>query len=464
MKVEGVIASVVIVRACVSITQDGVKSLGSSPRLSSENNNDQDDYDTSVLFDSGMICPDSRFNQSIACPRAVSVGPKGSVRRYDECLANISSSVDSKDIAWEEGIEKHVIGGKRREKGNDGVEYYQDFMKTFSDGVRVHVVNTIQRYSTAEDSWSTHGDRCPIHSDDLGDIEDSIRRMAERSNRVDGFIYFADDTSTWGHVTKYLLEDSQEEYHGKSTYLFATRSETYEEHYYGPKKLRKNLLEGLATSYLSQLADVYVPMHDSLQYFNITNERSHLYQSSLANAVGIYGATIPFMKRYKRVEMQHLGQFLSGWHQCPLATLDTVFPAANTPPVSFTDPTIRYDIDIHKFSNFISYIGCDRDVIAASRHTMAGNATLESLFSHGLPTSPSLSKMIPVLGRSEAPLISILGSTKSFSGKLQSLRDHFVKNAAAESALVESWGVSQEEVMESAEVLSNMVDRLGVSQ
>jgi len=429
--------------------QDAVKrNLGTLSKHSTRGQDIHDTYDESVLFDSGeSVSTPSSIN---ACPRSISVGSKGSVRRYD----GNEDSGDRAGIAWDGPIEQHTLTRKRG--GTQVGEYYQDIMKQFSDGVRVHVVHTMQQGGREEHSWSTDGARCPVDADELEDIEESIRKVAESSNRVEGFLYMAEDTSVWGHVSKYLLEDSQEEYHGRSTYLFATRSATSVTH----KNERRDILEGLSFSQLSQLVDLYVPMDDSLGHLKRVDSHSHVYQSSLSNAVGIFGVMIPFMKKHNALEMHRVASHLTGMHQCPLASLDMIFPTLRNTTVSFTNQIPRYDVDDNRISNMISYLG--HDGVLQCRDDMI-HRTLSSSFSQGLPVLEPISQLVPGIPPrdSEVPLISVLGSTKSFGGTLESLRNALTSNAS--QSLMDSWGVSREDMMESAEVLDTMADRLSSS-
>lgn len=386
------------------------------------------------------------------------MGPKGSVRRYHgDRHSDAAADDDGSGVAWDGTIEQHTWG--RGQHAPNSVEYYQDFMKVFSDGVRVHVLNNLQQGGAEESCWSTHGERCPIYSEDLEDIQDSIRKSAERSNRVGGFFYFAQDTSVWGHISKYLLEDSQQEFHGRSTYLFATRSESGFHAFRSNK--RKGLLQGLAVAHLSELVDLYVPMHDSLRYFRRPQPTYNLFQSSLVNAMGIFGSTIPFMKKSQGLEMHYVASLLTGRHQCPLASMDLILPTYGNVTIPVTDHQLRYDIDKGERYDFISNLGNSNGNAILHQAKSVGSGCLEaSSYPEGLPLNDSISEMLPGISGDDSSLhlTSILGSTTSFAQTLTSVKDQFVMDAAP--SLCESWGVSKEDVMESAEVLTNMAEKL----
>lgn len=426
-----------------------MKRSGTESGVASEDKYARDTYDASVLFDS--INTNLSWGQNER-PRSISVGPKGSVRMYN----GGEDPRDGPGVAWDGPVEHHVLQGGNCDVGN--VEYYQDFMKTFSDGVRVHVIHSMQRGGREENSWSTHGERCPIQSDELEDIEDSIRKVAEGSNRVDGFLYFVEDTSVWGHVSKYLIEDGQEEYRGRSTYLFATRPDTglHEK----STDARHSLLHGLAISQLSQIVDLYVPMHDSLGYLKRSQSQSHLYQTSLSNAMGIFGASMPFFKKQGRVEMHRVASHLTGRHHCPIVSLEMIFPTLNNKSVCFTDQSIRYGDDRNRIADFISYLQHDGTLQVGDDMFQR---TMSSSSSCGLPILPPMSQLVPGIPsrNTQLPMISVLGSTRSFAGTLDSTRNALLKNAS--SPLLESWGVSKEDIMESAEILETMADAIRTS-
>eukprot|EP00889_Picochlorum_renovo_P008338 jgi/Picre1/35368/NNA_002830.t1 len=137
--------------------------------------------------------------------------------------------------------------------------------------------------------WSNVDGECLVRQPDVEEIEDSIRRVAERSDSLAGFMFFVDDTSLWGHMTSQILENMQHDYAGKSKVVFATREACDE--------TRLTLLEGLATSCISPLVDMYVPMVIQYTASNPCGEgvssTAFFVSKFSAESIGIHAATAP---------------------------------------------------------------------------------------------------------------------------------------------------------------------------
>lgn len=446
-----------------------------------------EEYDASTLF-YGSSCSTTTTTSSSSQPRVVCVGAKGSVRRelrpsVPEEGSMTSSHVDLAHVELWDGAVNDVTGaggvrgvgvgtGRGGGRGRNGAvrkDYFGDFMGVFSDQTRMHVLSTIQRWSPEERAWSVHGERCPVHRDELESIEDSVRILAEKSDSLAGFVVMADDRCVWGNVASSVLEEMRDDYKGKATFLFATRQgEVAEGADAGDRRGKARLMEGLAVSSLAPLVDLYVPV------YGLGKTVDQLFGSSLVGAVGIFGATLPLMSRGGAASMDMASMATSlgaGHHRCPLVTLDVYSPVF-TSPISLSGHA--RDDDVGRITECISILGTsepDRDALGYKSHCHWFDVDGVTL---SRPSTRAVSRNgagVPVVrGMDEAPAFrlladrrsmpcaSVLGSTTAFAPDMRSLAGWFdPRHVREQAALLESWGV-RDRCEEVHEELLSMAD------
>ena len=396
-------------------------------------------------------------------PRLVCVDAKGSVRR--ELPAEIDDDgVGDITVELWDGAVQDVASASRMPRQSASTSasapaYFGDFMGVKPG--RMHVLSTLTRGSREERAWSVHGERCPVHKEEMEAIEDSVRVMAERSDSLAGFVVTAEDSGVWGNVTSNVMEELRDDYRGKTVILFATREgdERIEEMRDGEDRsaTARLMSEGLAVASLAPLVDLYVPVIGG------SRDGSSLFRSSLAGAVGIFGATMPLVTGGRdgapAIDMAGLANGLvAGHHRCPLATLD-VFSPALTSPVSLSGHA-RAD-DVGRITEHVSLLrsrnatGGDAFLSEADREAFAALLSGEDVvLSH--PSARTVSRIpagVPVVrgmdaasgfrtGAASIPCAAVLGSTTAFGPELRELAGMFgPRQARDRAALLESWGV-----------------------
>ncbi len=393
---------------------------------------------------------------------------KGSVRRElrpsDTAEGPTSpSNVDPARVELWDGAVNDVTGSGPVRGVGTGVgvrgrnvrkDYFGDFMGVFSDLTKMHVLSTIQRWGPEERAWSVHGERCPVHRDELESIEDSIRILAEKSDSLAGFVVMADDRGVWGNVASSVLEEMRDDYKGKATFLFATRRDegVGDSADAGDARGKSRFMEGLAVSSLAPLVDLYVPVHGRGETVD------GLFCSSLVGAVGIFGATLPLMSQegMSSMDMASMATSLGSWHhRCPLTTLDVYSPVFAS-PVALSGHAREGDVG--RITECVSMLGTGK----AARDAIGDEARMPWFDVDDVTLSrPSTRAVfragagVPVVrGMDEAPdfflpagsrsiaCAAVLGSTTAFAPRLSSLAGWFdPRHVREQAALLDSWGV-----------------------
>ncbi len=411
-------------------------------------------------------------------PRAVFVDAKGSVRRElrptDPGEGPTSSNGDPAHVELWDGAVNDVTGGGGGGEcggrtGSVRKDYFGDFMGDFSDQTKVHVLNAIQRWSQEERAWSVHGERCPLHRDELESVEDSVRILAEKSDSLAGFVVMGDDRCVWGNVSASVLEEMRDDYRGKAMFLFATRQRASAEREAGRGGRGKiRLMEGLAVSSLAPLVDLYVPVYSHGETVD------ELFRSSLVGALGMFGAMLPVFSRggASPMDMASMATSLGAGHQrCPLATLDVHSPVFASPiPLS----GLTREDDVGRITECVSILGTSRphmnvaggggdcdwfDVgsVSLSRpSTRVVSRTCTGVpFVRGMDEAPAFRSLA---GSQSMACASVLGSTTEFAPGLRSLAGRFdPQQVRDQAALLESWGV-RDRCEEVREELLSMAD------
>jgi hypothetical protein len=347
----------------------------------------------------------------------------------------------------------------------------------------MHIVDGVWRNPRKSDHrmWSNVDGECLVRQPDVEEIEDSIRRVAERSDSLAGFMFFVDDTTLWGNMTSQILENMQHDYAGKSKVVFATREACDE--------TRLTLLEGLATSCISPLVDMYVPMVDPvIQHPILAARESHprhsLFQNSLLKAVGIHAAMAPcHHTNDTRLDIHSLIGLVTGTYNSPFASMDMIFPATRVRKddsstssssssrttlfssdgrVSFNqDRILGSDADHGRFAESISILHHEAEISHDAVLARIQNDTVRRVQSVSWSDTgiPHLPYMIPFAENTDSiGAICRLCGTTSFQKVLESLSASFKKAAASSmgSRLVASWGVSREHVIEAYNDLQSL--------
>ncbi|KAI8108130.1 hypothetical protein M9434_006160 [Picochlorum sp. BPE23] len=407
-------------------------------------------------------------------PRAVWIDAKGSIRRVQK-----SFEVQDGDegVEWEGDVDRYCQSSSQ---GGDGVsEYFGDYLTPKIDTKKtMHIVDGVWRNPRKSDHrmWSNVDGECLVRQPDVEEIEDSIRRVAERSDSLAGFMFFVDDTTLWGNMTSQILENMQHDYAGKSKVVFATREACDE--------TRLTLLEGLATSCISPLVDMYVPMVDPvIQHPILAARESHprhsLFQNSLLKAVGIHAATAPCHRADDtRIDIHSLSSLVTGTYNSPFASMDMIFPAKlakedsstssrttlfqSDRRVSFNqDHILGSDADHGRFAESISILHHETEISHDAVLARIQNDTVRRVQSVSWSDTgiPHLPYMIPFAENTDSlGAICRLCGTTSFQKVLESLSASFKKAAASSmgSRLVALWGVSREHVIEAYNDLQSL--------
>lgn len=402
---------------------------------------------------------------------------KGSIRRLQR---TIEVREGSKGVEWEGGVDSHCPSGA--EIGNDDglFEYFGDYLRPKIDTKNVHIVDGVWRNPRRSDHrvWSTVDGDCLVRQPDVEEIEDGVRRVAEISDSLDGFMFLLDDTSLWGHVASQILENMQHDYAGTSKVVFATRERDE-----GCDEARLALLEGLATSCISSLVDLYVPMVDPVVEYPILasryerqgHPRRSLFRHSLLKAVGIHGATAPcYRAGDDQLDIRSLIGLLTGHYNRPFASMDMVFPGKlakkdstlfkSDTRVSFNqDTSLGSDSDSGRFAESISILHeaeFSRDaVLDRIKHDTVRRVQSVAWCENGIPHLPY---MAPCPENTDSlGIICRLCGTTSFKNVLESVSTSFKRasESAMGSKVVASWGIPHEEVIEAY----NNVESLAVA-
>ncbi|KAI8108826.1 hypothetical protein M9435_005243 [Picochlorum sp. BPE23] len=410
-------------------------------------------------------------------PRAIWIDAKGSIRRVEK-----SFEVQDGDegVEWEGDVDRYCQSGS--EGGNGVFEYFGDYLTPKIDTKKtMHIVDGVWRNPRKSDHrmWSNVDGECLVRQPDVEEIEDSIRRVAERSDSLAGFMFFVDDTTLWGNMTSQILENMQHDYAGKSKVVFATREACDE--------TRLTLLEGLATSCISPLVDMYVPMVDPVVQNPIlaareSHPRHSLFQNSLLKAVGIHAAMAPCHRTDdSRLDIHSLIGLVTGTYNSPFASMDMIFPAtrvrkddsssssssrttlfSSDTRVSFNqDHILGSDADHGRFAESISILHHEAEISHDAVLARIQNDTVRRVQSVSWSDTgiPHLPYMIPFAENTDSlGAICRLCGTTSFQKVLESLSASFKKAAASSmgSRLVASWGVSREHVIEAYNDLQSL--------
>ena len=396
---------------------------------------------------------------------------KGSVRRCEN-LDELRSDV----VEWEGDIQKYSAQGlgsskESREDGLTSFEYFGDFMKPFNrEHSKFHVVDSLFRGGPEERAWSTFGSQCPVHEDTMEDVKDSIRIMVEKSDYLSGFMYLVEDTSVWGNVASNILQEMNDDYRGKATFLFATRPQALGHE----RDLRENLLHALAVSTISSLVDVYVPMYDCAVQSGGVDD---LCSNTLMRAMAIHGASLPCRLADSSMDMHSIADLISGRYQSPFAAIDIVFPEkrgwANDAAmvfeggVSCTDMYIGTDKDSGRVAESISIDAPKHEKSVYERLQLDQTRRVQSVSrstSGGLPVLPYLPVKFPTIamhGTSTVPYVSRLSTSTSWLSVLRGMGSVYACEAKSKkgSGILESWGVSQDTVSEQCEFIATLADR-----
>ena len=447
-----------------NVRQDACR--GDDAGESSGNSSDAG-YDASTVF-YGSSLSGSATSPASWEPRMVCVDAKGSVRRE---LRDVGPSATVLDVShdengalgvelWDGGVQD-VTGRaetRRVSLGSSAVvrkEYWGDFMNVRSEKSRIHVVSAVQRWGREERAWSVHGERCPLHGDELESIEESVRVLAEKADTLAGFIVMADDRSVWGNVASSVLEEMRDDYRGKATFLFATRckSEESDEDVEREKAVTaRSFMEGLAVSSLAPLVDLYVPIYGRGRTVD------ELFQWTMVNAIGIFGATLPLMWRGNStsMDMAHIASCLgAGHHRCPLATLD-VFSPALASPLALSGHARAGDAGrITECVSILCQNEDDAQTIGSNGHSLWFDMEAVSLSRPSTRVVSRIGAGVPIVrgvgevpafqtpfGTSSISCATVLGSTTAFAPELRSLAGKFCPSQVrGHAALLESWGV-----------------------
>lgn len=255
-------------------------------------------------------------------------------------------------------------GGKEGGKKKEIYEYFGDFMKPRLAEGMMHVVPGLWRGGDQSmlKGWNcgaSHATGVPWkRSEVVEEYMDSVRKLAEGSDFVAGFVQMVDDVSVWGCLSREILEDVRDEYAGRPVYLFSTRH-AGDEHSLIAKEgkerftVRKRLLEGLALASISPLVDVYVPMHDPCMNAKEQgiSELEVLYRHSALHGVALHGATLPFRLQQESqgetiissekssesrgflgsMDIRSHAALFTQQHKSPLCALDIVLPCPRLP-------------------------------------------------------------------------------------------------------------------------------------
>ena len=392
------------------------------------------------------------------CSRMVCVDAKGSVRRelpddndHDHYL--IDTSVE----LWEGGIADMSCSAPRRPPQDDTRRlYFGDFM-----GVKpgkLHVLSTLTRWTSEETAWSVRGERCPVHPDEMEGLEDSVRMLAEKSDSLAGFMTMVEDTGVWGNVASCMLQEIQDDYRGKTTFLFATREQFGGDGTEGEEQGRQSralLAEGLAVASLAPLVDMYVPIVGR-GGASTSGSVDDMFRSSLIGAVGIFGATAPLMTTSSEpttpttssavFDMAALaGGIGHGHHQCPLATLDVFSPALDS-PVALSRHAREDPGRITEHISVLGGCGDEYKKLLSGEGVLLSHPSTRTIsrIPAGVPRVRGMNEAgwsIPA-GEASVSCASVIGSTTAFAPELRSLAGLFEpRRARNRSALLESWGV-----------------------